>query len=189
MSETPASRGSIFFVLAGIFKRHAVHPLLVGGYAVISYAIQRMTFDIDFMMTADECARLEPDVLALGYSVFNRKDAFVQYKSCSSSGYRDLDFLLADRSTVEKLTSSGKTVSIAGEAFTVPSPLHLIAMKLHTLAQNPQRELKDLQDIVGLMRGSRIDPTEPEVRRIFEKYQAMRYYAKVVGYVGGEYGN
>lgn len=31
-------------------------------------------------------------------------------------------------------------------------------MKLHVLSQNPERELKDLQDIVALMRIEKIDP-------------------------------
>src|SRR5664279_3352162 len=139
--------GSIFKVLASIFKKHAVQVVLVGGYAVISYKIQRSTSDIDFMVSNDDYKKIESDMFDLGYSIFNKTDAFVQLRG-NKTGLRDIDFLLGDGPTVQGLLSNGRNVVIAGESFIVPSPLHLIAMKLHSLAGNSYRELKDFPDIV-----------------------------------------
>ncbi len=64
--------GSLFQILGKFFRNNDVRPVLVGGYAVISYHIQRMTFDVDFIMTRENCCSLEKNILALGYVVFCR---------------------------------------------------------------------------------------------------------------------
>jgi hypothetical protein len=172
-------RGSIFKILASVFKKHVVEPVLVGGYAVISYKIQRTTFDIDFFLTKEDYSKIEQDILLLGYSVFNRTDAFVQLKS-EKAYLRDVDFLLGDATTFDGLQKNGRQVVIAGELFTVPSPNHLIAMKLHSLNANPYRELKDFPDIVQIMVVNKIDPREDGIKTLFEKYQAMEIYDRVI---------
>jgi hypothetical protein len=170
--------------LADLFQRHEVHAVLVGGYAAIAYHAQRTTFDIDFMMTAEECSRLEPDLVSAGYTVFNRTDAFVQYRS-ETPGMRDVDVLIADTTTMDRLRSEGSTVRIAGREFTVPSILHLIAMKLHAIAGNPKRELKDFPDIVHLVRESHLDPSSDEVVTLFREYGAGELHTRLVALIGG----
>lgn len=171
--------GSIFKWLASVLRKHSVRPLLVGGYAVIAHKIQRMTFDIDLMVTADDCARLEPEIIAEGYSVFNRSNAFVQFKS-EKPGLRDLDFLIGDKRTVEGLVAQGQEISIAEEKFIVPSPGHCIAMKLHSMEGNKKREIKDFPDVVQLMVHCNIDPAGEAIKNLFVKYHAMELYEKTV---------
>jgi hypothetical protein len=112
--------GSLFKFIASIFKKHDIHGVLVGGYALIANKVQRTTFDIDFMVTAVDCGKIEPDLIKSGYGVFNRQDAFVQFKS-TVPGLRDIDFLIGDAHTVAKIISQGKTITIAGESFMIPS--------------------------------------------------------------------
>lgn len=171
-------QGSIFQHLAAIFKRHDVRCLLVGGYAVIASKIQRMTFDIDFMITPVDFTRIEPDILQLGYSAYGRQDAFVQLK-CDKPGFRDIDFLLCEPSTVEGLLKEGRAISIAGESFTIPSPVHLVAMKLHSMAGNEERETKDLPDVVQLMALHDMDPRRDEIKTLFKKYNAMHLFDRI----------
>lgn len=177
--STLAPMGSIFQTLNAIFKKHSVQPILVGGYAIIAYKIQRMTFDIDFLLTAGDFAKIESDIYTLGYSVFNRQNAFVQLKS-EALGLRDLDFLLSDSKTANSLIQNGRTVIIAGESFIVPSPMHLVAMKLHSVVGNKDRELKDFPDIVQLLMVNEIDPTSENVKQLFAKYNAMEIYERVI---------
>jgi hypothetical protein len=177
-TELPLT-GSIFKVLASIFNKHSVRPILVGGYAVISYKIQRTTFDIDFFVTLEDFSKIESDIFSLGYSVFNKTEAFVQLRG-EKQGLRDLDFLLGDPATVEGLIRNGRNVTIAGELFIVPSPLHLIAMKLHSLAGNSYRELKDFPDIVQILAVNTIDPQKDDVKKVFEKYHALEIYERVI---------
>jgi hypothetical protein len=188
-SETTRSEieGSIFTFLSSLFARHNVQSVLVGGYALIANKVQRMTFDVDFIVTAADCSRIEPDIIKAGYSVSNRQESFVQFKS-GKKGARDIDFLICDRQTIEKLFAHGKKVRIAGEFFVVPSPEHLVAMKLHSIAGNRKRELKDFPDLVQLMAANAIDPEKDAVREMFRKYGVMDLYDRVVAAVGARNG-
>jgi hypothetical protein len=179
--------GSIFKFLSGLFKKHGVRAILVGGYALIANKVQRTTFDIDFMITGIDCDNIEPDLANAGYSVSNRQDAFVQFKS-TVAGLRDIDFLIGDARTVEKIIVQGKTVSIAGESFFIPSPLHLIEMKLHSIAGNKRRELKDFPDIVQLLTANAIDPAGAPIKELFEKYKLKGLYEKIITFPGEKHG-
>jgi D-arabinose 1-dehydrogenase-like Zn-dependent alcohol dehydrogenase len=169
MSNEIPIQGSIFQFLAKIFKKHDVSILLVGGYALNAYKVQRMTFDIDFITTKDGYNRIENELALAGYELFNQSDAFVQLRG-TQPGFRDLDFLLSDEITISRLIENGTAIQIAGEDFIVPAPIHLIAMKLHSISSNKQREIKDFQDIVQLMRSCEIDPTSDEIISLFKKY-------------------
>jgi hypothetical protein len=171
-------RGSIFVLLASIFKKHSVSPVLIGGYAFIASKVQRTTFDIDFMVTAEDEARIEPDIISAGYSVRQRKGACVQFKA-GKPGFRDLDILTTDKDTLQKLVENGRPVSIAGEMFIIPSPMHLIAMKLHAISNNPERERKDLLDIIQLIEMNFIDLQSGEVLELFRKYGLDRLYTQL----------
>jgi hypothetical protein len=179
--------GSIFEFLSSLFNAHKVRGVLVGGYALIANRVQRMTFDIDFLITADDCARIEPDLIKAGYSVFNRQDAFVQFKN-ERPGFRDLDFLIGDEQTRKQLIEQGKEVTIAGKTFIVPSPQHLIAMKLHSIAGNRKRELKDFPDVVQIMIANGIDPKDGLVVEMFKKYNLMDLYDGVIKAIGEKNG-
>jgi hypothetical protein len=144
-----------------------------------SYKIQRTTFDIDFFLTADDYGKIESNILSLGYTIFNRTVSFAQLKS-ERPFARDFDFLLGDGKTVDELWKSGRDVIIAGATFKVPSPLHLIAMKLHSIQANPYRELKDFPDIVEMLKVNGIDPRLPEIKILFQKYNARELYERLI---------
>ena len=58
--------GSIFKYLAELFEARGVLPVLVGGYAINAYHIQRMTFDIDFILTIEEFNKIKTDLFESG---------------------------------------------------------------------------------------------------------------------------
>ncbi len=180
-------KGSIFTFLSDLFARHGVTGVLVGGYALIANKVQRMTFDIDFITTAEDCAKLEPDLFSAGYSVRNRMEAFVQYKS-ETAGLRDLDILICDRKTLDALIAQGRQITIAGKQFIVPSPAHQIAMKLHAVSSNRGREPKDFPDIVRLISANSIDPRSEAIKELFVRYKAMDLFDRVLKATGTGYG-
>lgn len=170
---------SIFHRISSLFKKYKVQGVLVGGYALIAKKVQRMTFDIDFILTETDYLKIEHELIEMGYSVLNRQDAFVQLKS-EKKGWRDLDFLISDADTIEILISQGEKTMIAGETFIVPSPMHLIEMKLHSIANNKRRELKDFPDIVQLIKMNDINMNEHAVERIFQKYHLMDLFDRMI---------
>ncbi len=172
-------QGSIFKFIAEIFKRNNIQVLLVGGYALNAYKVQRMTFDIDFITTAEGYARIQKDLAFAGYEVFHQSDAFVQLRG-NQPGLRDLDFLLTDEQTISRLITDGTSTQIAGEIFKVPSPIHLIAMKLHSISSNSQREIKDSQDIIQLIKACNLDHESSIITELFKKYNLMSLYEKSI---------
>lgn len=166
-------QGSIFTLLASIFRKQGIKPVLIGGYALIANKVQRTTFDIDFIVTSEDAAKLEPAILGKGYSVRSREGAFVQFKA-EKPGLRDLDLLLTDKNTFCQLVEEGGEVSIAGETFLIPCPKHLIALKLHAISNNPEREKKDMLDILNLIKMNAMDPRSDDIRGLFKKYGLER---------------
>ena len=171
-------QGSIFTLLASVFRKQGVKPVLIGGYALIASKVQRTTFDIDFIVTSEDETRLEPGIVGVGYSVHRREGAVVQFKA-EKPGLRDLDLVLTDKDTFRQLVEEGSQASIAGETFVIPCPKHLIAMKLHAIANNPEREKKDMLDIINLVRMNAMDPQSDDIRGLFKKYGLERLAGQI----------
>jgi len=169
---------SIFKILSSMFYKYDVNPVLVGGYALIANKVQRMTFDIDFLISEASFAKIEMEIIKIGYSIFHRQDAFVQFKS-EEQGLIDIDFLISDQETIDIIASQGKKHIIDNEEFLVPSPIHLIAMKLHSISFNKNRELKDLPDIIQLITMNKINIENEEIEDMFKKYKSVELYDKV----------
>ncbi len=140
---------TIFDVVAGKLPAAGVECLLVGGFAVNYYGYTRNTLDVDWMIVAEQ----RDDVLAI-----MRREGFtnsavhenVMFFQRPGSGWR-VDFLQADADTMAHLLSRAKSVAVQGATVKVPALQDLIAMKLFSLAQNPERRTgKDLPDIVHL---------------------------------------
>jgi hypothetical protein len=182
-SDSKEIQGSIFTFLGKLFKKHNITSVIVGGYALILNKVQRMTFDIDFMLTQEDCEKIEPDLLDVGYTVLSRQQAFLQLSS-KKKGLRDLDFLITDKKTLNIIITEGKKTIIAGQEFTFPSPKHLIMMKIHSISENKKREIKDLPDIVQLLEANSIDPSSREIKEMFEKSNEKNLYKRVLDLMG-----
>lgn len=172
------SEKSIFKILSSLFNKHNIEPVLVGGYALIANKVQRMTFDIDFLISEDDFSRIELEIIKIGYSIFHRQEAFVQFKS-NKEGLIDTDFLISDADTIDIIISQGKKHVIDNVEFIVPSPLHLIAMKLHSLSFNKNRESKDLPDIIQLIEMNNINVNSKKIEDYFIKYKSIEILDKV----------
>ena len=169
---------SIFKILSSIFKKHNIQPVLVGGYALIANKVQRMTFDIDFLISEDDFSKIELEIIKIGFSIFHRQEAFVQFKS-NKEGFIDIDFLISDANTIDIIASQGKKHVIDNVEFIVPSPMHLIAMKLHSMSFNKNRESKDLPDIIQLIKMNNININSKEIEDYFKKYKSIEILDKV----------
>lgn len=173
------SEKSIFIIISEIFKKYNITPVIVGGIALNANKVQRMTFDIDFIITEENFNKIENNILDVGYSVFHRQDAFIQLKS-NNEIFRDIDFLLSDNKTIDILISKGKKHRIDNNEFYIPSPLHLIEMKLHSISYNKSRIQKDLPDIIQLLIMNQINPKNKEVKQLFMKYNLPESFQYVI---------
>ena len=128
--------------------------LLIGGWAVGYYGVTRLTVDIDVMICKEDERRIRDAMQGLGYSVAFRNDLFAKFEHASSP---EVDALFLAAETAEKLFASAATIEFEGATIRIPSLLHLIAMKLHALKNNPTRAFKDLPDIVAMIQSNELD--------------------------------
>lgn len=172
--------GNIFKILASFFRAEGVRALLIGGYAVNSYKVTRHTADIDFMVTQSDLDKTEAFLSREGYGRKNSHSVFVQL---AAEGRRDIDFMISDDETFERMWSRSRDTTIAGEKFRVPHIHHLIALKLHSIKYNPHRELLDYPDIVHLVQANGIDVESPEIKSIFSKHAPSGLYEKLLEFI------
>ena len=150
MSSLPISDfQTVFDVVANKLSAAGVECLLVGGFAVNHYGYTRNTLDVDWMIVAEQRDVVWDSMRREGFTNATVHEN-VMFFQRPGTGWR-VDFLYADRATMEQLLSRSESVAVHGATVKVPALKDLIAMKLFSLAQNPERRMgKDLPDIAHL---------------------------------------
>jgi len=171
---------TIFHLISAVFDKGGVTGILVGGFAVNYYKVTRQTADVDFLITEEDFGRISSLLEKEGYEQDYRQKVFVRLKA-DKLYLMDLDFMFVDKETLDKIIKEGKQISIAGQRFIVPSLMHLIALKLHSIKYNPRlRENKDLSDIVDLLRINKIKVKNNEFKNLCLKYGTEELYNKIL---------
>jgi len=169
-----------FHLMSNISKRAGICCVLIGGFAVNYYKVTRQTADIDFLITKDDFGKISALLKKAGYKVDFTQKVFIRLTSTNSAYLLDIDFMFVDRETLAKIVKDGRSVSIAGQKFVVPSLFNLIALKLHSLKYNPKiRENKDFPDIINLIRINKINFKSKKFRELCLKYGTKEIYHKV----------
>ena len=172
--------------MADVCKRTGASVVLIGGQALGAHGYQRLTLDVDFLITEDDFDRLRQALSEAGYREIVRTNVAAKFSS-DSEDLIDIDFMFVDRKTFEKIKGDGKTESYEGSAFWVPKLEHLIALKLHAIKQQPKiRELKDLNDIVELVRRNHMDVKAESFKSVCLDFGNPELYQKIVEYTQDE---
>lgn len=151
--------------------------LLIGGNAVMSFGSKRTTKDVDLMIDDQQLQDWTDFLVANGYELFRRTDNFVQFTP--PAGELPLDLMLVSESTWTKLFAARETRVLEGNPFEVPSALHIIALKLHALKQNPTRDT-DWKDIDFLIASEKIDVRSTEFQDIVKRYGSSSAYGRIL---------
>jgi len=159
--------------------------LLIGGHAINAIGERRQTGDVDLVARESDRDSWKQTLLELDYEIFNESNAFLQ-SSPPAIHQWPVDIVFVNDKTFDKLREQAKSVNLGGvHEVLIPSIEHLIAMKLHALKQgSPKDQLKDLLDIVGLVREGRIDIRNDRFRQLCEKYATMDIYEEIIETIG-----
>ena len=155
--------------------------LLIGGHALPAYGVVRQTVDVDFLIVDADENNLKEILLTKGYTEEHRSDLFIRYCG-STSDYMDVDVLLVDQATFNTIFENSNTYEISSLSLHIPSMDHLIALKLHAIKNDPRRELKDLLDIVELLRQNPDLVQTEELKTICQQYGPDKIYQKLEHY-------
>jgi hypothetical protein len=78
------------------------------------------------------------------------------------------------------MAATARPVTMLGTETRVPSPEHLIALKLHALVYGPEdRQDKDFGDVVGIARNTALDVESEDVRELFRRFGTQELYDKL----------
>lgn len=154
-----------------VFQLVAIDPpaLLIGGFAMQQYGVSRQTFDVAMLITHSQKQLMESSLLEAGYTAIAETRSFVRYR-CDNLYLMDIDVLLVDSGTLDKMLTESTAVSVDDVDLRVPSLAHLIALKLHAVSNNPERSTKDLADISELLRVNPNTVPLGELDDIYAKY-------------------
>jgi hypothetical protein len=140
------------------------------------------TVDVDCLIAEGALAGLS-DVLAReGYAEIERTPNFVRYRH-GSGHLMDVDVLLVDPDTFERMRKESVPGQVGTLAARVPSFRHLIALKLHAIRNNSKREPRDVADIVDLLRANPGAIAAAEFRDLCEKYGPDGIRRKLEGFL------
>jgi len=173
-----------FRVVSDVCQQTGVTILLVGGHALGAYGHQRFTQDVDFLIDECDLERLKSALREKGYW-----DA-LQSRVVSRLGNPDegdilVDLMPVDSETFRKMRSQAKEEIYDSRKFLVPKLEHLIALKLHALREQfDVRKVKDLPDIVELIKQNKIDPQSEEFRSLCLKFGSAKLHEEIIRLTG-----
>ena len=143
--------------------------LLVGGLALQQHAVARQTLDVDCLISDADRDKIVALFEREGFAVTAETESFARLHH-ESVYMMDLDLLLVDAETLSEMLRESLPVTIGSRDLRVPCLAHLIALKLHAVRNDPKRELRDLADIVDLLRANPDVVTSEELERLTAEY-------------------
>lgn len=174
---------NVFDLLAEEFKKAKIPFVLIGGFAVNYYKVSRFTGDVDILIDERDFQRVLPLLEQVGYRQVTKQHLFARFKN-DDLDFMDLDLMFVDEKTFSGILKEGKEVEIKEIKMIVPSLNHLIALKLHSLKNNPDhREDPDLKDLLRLIQENQMDVTKNDFRELCLQYGTQALYEKIVGIV------
>lgn len=169
---------TIFHLVSSVFSRAGVSCVLIGGFAVNHYKVTRQTIDVDFLCTKEDYNKMKGLLENEGYKTYREEENFIQLEN-KQIGLMDIDFMFVDTDTFNKIAGSGREIKIADQGFIIPSLFHLIALKLHSIKNNPKREITDFPDIIRLIINNAIDVDDYSFKDLCLKYGTSELYERI----------
>jgi len=175
--------------LAASGETEGLETVLVGGNAINLHSYFRTTFDVDLLVRESDSERWLSYFQQHGYASFHRTANFVRLRFVADpAGALPVDLMLVDARTFATIQGDSRRCDIGnGLSLAIPSPLHLIAMKLHAL-RSPERFENgvDLQDVKYLIKTAKIDISSKEFTDIVERYATDTIRSRILRELGGE---
>ena len=152
--------------------------LLIGGQALNTYGSPRATLDVDFLIPETDRDAWQSILSEEGFTLKNDGGNFMQFSPPYQVDW-PLDLMIVNESTFEKLAFASRPVECLGIKTRVPSPEHLIALKVHAIQNGSAARMeKDFPDIVRLARMTKLDLDSSVLREIFGRYGNQELYER-----------
>jgi hypothetical protein len=171
---------SVLRLLAEISEEGRLPILLIGGHALQAYGVSRQTMDVDVLVADADASGVGAALQRAGYAQVVHSEIFARYRH-PSIVLQDVDVLFVDGATATRMFEQATRWVVGGTTCLVPALPHLVAMKLHAIQSNPQREPRDFADIVELVRANLGGFSQDELRGLCVKYGPEGVWEKLQG--------
>lgn len=176
--------------LAASAETEGLEAVLVGGNAVNLHSYFRTTFDVDLLVRETDSERWVSYFQRHGYEPFHRTANYVRLRFAAAPAEAlPVDLMLAAPQTFTTIQGDSRRCDIGnGLSLAIPSPLHLIALKLHALRSSPARFENgiDLLDVKYLIKTAKIDTSSKEFIDIVERYATDAIRTRILRELSGE---
>ena len=135
-------------------------------------------YDADCAMLDRDEPRLTAALSKVGYVRDPPQATFSRYHHLSHQR-PVVDAMRTDDRTFSKLFAESRLVTMNECLVRVAAPLHLIAMKLHALKQQPDRAYKDWPDICHLLNSHREEWSPAELKALADRYASEHFSAEL----------
>ncbi|MCM8784188.1 MAG: nucleotidyltransferase family protein [Candidatus Omnitrophica bacterium] len=134
------------------FRKGNIHYALIGGFALGALGIPRATFDLDFLVEAEELEALDKILRKLGYHLYFRTENVSHFRAHNPQ-WGSLDFIHAFRKISLRMLERAKERKIFNgkESIRILLPEDIIGLKVQAIANDPLRRIKELADIEALV--------------------------------------
>jgi hypothetical protein len=143
--------------------------MIIGGLSLQAHNYTRQTIDCDCMIRLCDLEAFRAGVAPAGYTEAGRTQAFARFSHRDRSS-PPMDVMLVDDATFEKVWAASFEYDWSSARLRVPALLHLVALKLHAVKNNPERLLKDFADIQELFAANTSVITEADLLSICQRY-------------------
>lgn len=155
---------------------------LVGGLALGCYGIVRSTVDLDLLTESWAGDELVAWLERNGWQTLHRASGYSNHLHTEPRLGR-IDVVYVAVPTAEKLFALAQVrPGPGGQAVRVPSPEHLVAMKVLAIKNDPSRTFQDLADIRNLLLLPGIDRTA--VAASFARHDLHDHYRQLLATLG-----
>jgi predicted nucleotidyltransferase len=149
--------------------------IIIGGHAVMAHGFVRATSDWDLLICKEQAGEWRAAMESLGFGLHFTGATFLQFQPPPGEPAA-LDLMLVDEKNFEQMLAAASSHEVEGVGIKVVSMHHLFALKCHAFKNNPHRAMKDIDDIVQLVRINKLDLNEPALKSILMKYGGAEFY-------------
>jgi len=143
--------------LGRFFSDRGAPFAVIGGMGLRAYGLARATYDLDIAAEMRWQDELVGHLESLGYATLHRSTGYSNHLHEERPKGR-VDVVYMRGETAEAVFGEARKVEIVpGAVVPVPRPEHLIAMKVHAMAEDPSRMFQELADIRHLMQQPDVD--------------------------------
>ena len=153
--------------------------LVIGGHAVIASGYRRTTDDLDIVVTKEHRQTWREIMEGIGYRLFSDQPTFAQFRPPQPWEW-PVDLMFVSQETFSKMSKDAVETTIHETKVRIPSPEHLIALKLHALRYGPPRRGGiDLTDIIEIVVANKMNVTSDTFKEICERFGTVEIYARI----------